>query len=80
MITVKIKVGRRRPYLLTDWNHFRVCTTRPLGEQLGQVSKKSDQWLRRRCDNEKKFTDRQTYGWTDRRMDAGQSQYGLSST
>ena len=59
-ITVKIKFGRRRPYLLTDWNHIRADTTRPLGEQHGQVSKKSDQWSRRRYDNKKKFTDRRT--------------------
>ena len=69
---VKIKDGRRRPYLSTDRNHIRVDTTRPLGEQVGHVSKKCDQWSRRRCDNEKKFTD----VWTDGRMDAGRSQYG----
>ena len=28
------------------------CTTRPLGEHLRQVSKKSNKWSRRRCDNE----------------------------
>ena len=42
-------------------------TTRPLGAHLRQVSKKSDQWSRRRCDNEKRFTDGWTtmvhYGW-----------------
>ena len=48
VITVKMKDGCRRPYLLTD-------TTRPpLGEQ---VSNKSDQWSWRRYDNEQKFTD-----------------------
>ena len=36
-ITVKIKDGCRQPYLWTDRNHFRACTTRPLGERLGQV-------------------------------------------
>ena len=66
-----------------------MCTTRALEEQLGQFSKKSDQWSRTRCDKEKKFTD----GWTDPsvhgvgltpaqhhgRMDAGWSQYGLAN-
>ena len=51
-IPVKIKDGCRRPYLLTDRNHFWACITIPLGEHLGRVSKKSDQWSRRRCDNE----------------------------
>ena len=51
-ITVKSKDGCRRPSLSTDLNHFRACTTRPLGEQLEQVSKTSHQWSRRRCDNE----------------------------
>ena len=51
-IMVKIKDGCRQPYLLMDLCHFQVCTTRPLGEYLGQVLKKSDQWSRRRCDNE----------------------------
>ena len=49
VITVKIKDGCRWPYLLMDWNHFMVCTTRPLGKPLDQV--KSNQWSRR-CDNE----------------------------
>ena len=40
--TVKIKVGRQGPYLSTDQNHIWVDTTGPLGEQLRQVSKKSD--------------------------------------
>ena len=40
---VKINDGCWQPYL---W------TTRPLGEHLGQVSKKSDQWSWRRCNNE----------------------------
>ena len=71
-ITVKIKVGHRRPYLSSDRNHFRACTIRPLEEQHRQVTKKSDQWSLRRCDNEKKFT--------DGRMDVGRCQYGLSST
>ena len=30
-ITVKIKDGCRKPHLSTDRNHFRACTTRPLG-------------------------------------------------
>ena len=51
-ITVKIKDGCRRPYLSTDQNHFWACTTRPLGEHLRNISKKSDQWPRRRCNNE----------------------------
>ena len=53
---MKLKVGQWRPYLSMDRNQIRVCTTRPLGEQLGQVSKISDQWFRKRCD-EKKFMD-----------------------
>ena len=57
MITVKIKDGRRQPYLSTDRNHIRADSTRLLEKQLGQVSKKYDQCPRRRCDNEKKFTD-----------------------
>ena len=31
---------------------FGACTTRPLGKHLGQGSNKSDQWSRRRCDND----------------------------
>ena len=50
VITVKIKDGCRRPYVSTDRNHFRACTTTPLGKHHRQVSKKSDQWSRRRCD------------------------------
>ena len=38
------------------------------GNILKQASKNSEQWSRRRCDNEKMFTD----VWIDRRMDAGQ--------
>ena len=34
------------------WNHFQVCTTRPLWEHLGQSYKTSDQWSWRRCDNQ----------------------------
>ena len=64
VITVKIKVGRRRPYLSTDQNHIRASIDRPLGQQLGQVLKKSDQWSRRRYNNDKKFTDGRTNGWT----------------
>ena len=52
MITVKIKDGCRQPYLLTDRNHFRVNTIRPLGKHLRKFSKKSEYWRRRRCDNE----------------------------
>ena len=59
-ITVKIKDGCRWPYLLMDRNHFQADTTRPLEEYLRLVSKKSDRWSPRRCDNEKKCTD----GWT----------------
>ena len=56
-ITVKLKDGCRRPYLSTDQKkHFLVDTTKPLGEHLRQVSKKSDQWSRRQC-NEKQFAD-----------------------
>ena len=62
MVKVKIKDGCGRPYLSTDWNHFRADTTRLLGEHLRQVSEKSDQWSRRRCDNEKKVCGR-TVGW-----------------
>ena len=47
-IREKIKDGCPRPYLSMSWNHFRACTTRPLGE----VSRKSDQWSRRICNNE----------------------------
>ena len=43
-ITVKIKAGCQWPYLSTDRNHFRADTTRPPGEHLRQVSRKSDQW------------------------------------
>ena len=50
-ITVKLKDGCQQPYLSMDRNHFRMCTTRPLGEHLRQVLKKSDQWSLRRCDN-----------------------------
>ena len=46
------KDGDRRPYLSSDPNQFRVDTTRPLVEHLRQVSRKSDQWSRKRCDNE----------------------------
>ena len=49
---VKIKDGCRWPHLSTVRNQFKACTTRPLGEHLRQVSKKSNQWSRRRCDNE----------------------------
>ena len=51
-LTVKIKDGCHLPYLSTDWNHFWACTTRPLGEHLREVSKKSNQWSWRRCNNE----------------------------
>ena len=57
VIMVNIKDSCWRPYLSTDRNHIQMCTTRPLEEQLRQVSKKFDQWSRPRCDNEKKFTD-----------------------
>ena len=68
-ITVKLKDGCRRPYLSTDQKkHFLVDTTKPLGEHLRQVSKKSDQWSRGQC-NEKQFAD----GY---RM----AHYGISST
>ena len=33
------------------------CTTRPPGEHPSQVSKNSDKWSRRRCDNGKIFMD-----------------------
>ena len=36
VITVKIKDGCRRPYLLMEMNHFRADTTRPLVEHLSQ--------------------------------------------
>ena len=64
VLTVKIKAGWRRPYLSTDRNHIQVDTTRLLAEQLGQISKKSDQWSRRRCGKEKKVNGRM-YGWID---------------
>ena len=51
-LTVKIKDGFHLPYLSTDWNHFWASTTRPLGEHLRKVSKKSNQWSWRRCNNE----------------------------
>ena len=63
---MKIKDSCRRPHLSTDRNHFRADTTSLLGKHLRQVSKKSDQWSRRRCDNEKKV-----YGRTAGRMDGG---------
>ena len=62
-ITDKNKDGQRRPHLLMDWYHIRVDTTRPLGEQLRQVSKKSNQWSQRKCHNEK------VYWRMDGRMD-----------
>ena len=65
-IKVKIKDGSRRPHLSTNRNLFREDTIRLLGDHFRQVSKKSDQWSRRRCDNEKKV-----YGRTDGRMDGG---------
>ena len=65
-IKVKIKDGCRRPHLWTDRNHFRADTTRLLGKYLRQVSTKSDQWSRRRCDNEKNV-----YRRTEGRMDGG---------
>ena len=37
---------------------------RPLGKHLRQVLKTSDQWSWRRGDNEKKFTEVWTDGWT----------------
>ena len=64
---VQIKDGRQRPYLSTDRNHIRADTTRPLGDNSGKFRKKSDQWSRRRCDIEKKFTDVWTDGWMDAR-------------
>ena len=67
--TVKIKDGFRWPYLSTDRNHLLADTTRALGEHLRQVSKKNDQWSRRRCDNQKKFTDGRTYRRTNGRTD-----------
>ena len=57
-MTVKVKDACRWPYLSTDRNHLRADTTRPLGEHFRQVSKKIVP--RRRCDNEKKFTDGRT--------------------
>ena len=36
---------------------MRGCTTRPPGEHPSQVTKNSDKWFRRRCDNGKIFTD-----------------------
>ena len=47
-----IKDGDRRPYLSSDRKNFRADTTRPLVKHLGQVSRKSDKWSRRRCDDE----------------------------
>ena len=41
-----------RPHFLMDWNHFGADTTRLLVEHVRQVSKKSDQWSWRRCNNE----------------------------
>ena len=61
---MKIKDGCQWPYLSTDRNQFRPNTTRPLGEHLGQVLKTSDQGSWRRGDNEKKFTEVWTDGWT----------------
>ena len=77
-IKVKIKDDCRRPHLSTDRNHFRADTTRPLGKHLGQVSKTSDQWPRRRCDNEKKNTDGRLEGgcYTKKRNLAAESYPG----
>ena len=44
--------GCRRPHLLTDRIQFRTDTTTPPVEYLWQVSKQSNKWSRRRCDNE----------------------------
>ena len=47
-----IKDGGWRPDLSADQNHFCADTTRPLGEHLRQVLKKSNQWrphFRRFC-------------------------------
>ena len=70
--SVKIKVGRLQPYLAMDHqNHIRADTTGPLGEQPGQVSKKSDQWSWRRCYNEKKFTDGGMHEWMPEGLSMG---------
>ena len=59
-ITVKIKDGCRWAHMELFWAN----TTEPIVAHLRQVLKKSDQWSRRRCDNEKKFTDgRMDAGW-----------------
>ena len=42
---MKIKDGCRQPYLLTDQNHFRMETSRPLVELLRKVFKNSDNGL-----------------------------------
>ena len=47
-----IKDGDRWQYLSSDRNHFRADTTSPLVEHLRQVSRKSNQWSRMKCDNE----------------------------
>ena len=47
-ITEKIQDGRQRPYLSSDGNQIWTCTTRPPGEYLRQVSKKSDRWFQTR--------------------------------
>ena len=59
-IKVKIKDGCRRPNLSTGPNHFRMDTSRLLGKH----QKKSDQWSRSSCDNEKNVYER-TDGWMD---------------
>ena len=64
-ITGKIQNDQRRPNLSTEQNQIGGCTTRPPGKHPRQVSKKSDQWSRRRCDNEKLSSAVRTYGRTD---------------
>ena len=63
-ITRKLKDGRRRPCLSTDRNSVSYFTTRHWVKHSDQVSKTSDQWSWRRCDNKKCL---QTDSWTDRR-------------
>ena len=81
-IMVKIKDGCQRPHLSTDRNHFRAHATRSPGEDLRQVSKKNDQWFRRRCDNEERLRIHgRTYGRTDGRTDWRRMvHYWISST
>ena len=74
---LKIKDGCWRPHLSTGRNYFRKDITRLLGKHFRQVSKKSDQFSRRRCDNEKKVYGR-TDGWYIKNRNLAAEYYGIA--